>query len=328
MPDIGRAPSLEAAPDTRIPGTNGLSTKHVSQIQRTRILAAMAEICVERGMSNVTVAHVVSRSGVSRRTFYEIFDDREDCFLATLDEALARAASYVLPAYETPARWDERMRASLIALLSFLRDEPFMGQLMLIEALAAGPVALERRRQVLAGVLVAVDEGRALAEEGKELPALTAEGLVGGALSVLHARLVESDRTSLLELTGPLMGMIVLPYLGAQAAKKELKRPVPVGKSRHVPNSADLLRDVDMRLTYRTVRVLMSVAAYPGSSNREIGTASDVQDQGQISKLLTRLHKLGLIENMGAGIVRGAPNAWVLTGKGQEIEQAVGESGA
>ena len=88
-----------------------------------------------------------------------------------------------------------------------------------------------------------------------------------------------------------------------------------------------------MRLTYRTVRVLTAVAAlgaggsYP--SNREIGYAADIQDQGQISKLLTRLAKLGLIENTGAGLARGAPNAWMLTGKGQEIELAIGRrSGA
>jgi hypothetical protein len=86
---------------------------------------------------------------------------------------------------------------------------------------------------------------------------------------------------------------------------------------------------VQMRLTYRTVRVLTAVAELGGRghhpSNREIGTASGVGDQGQISKLLTRLSKLGLIENSGAGLARGAPNAWVLTGKGAEVERAIGQ---
>jgi chromosome segregation and condensation protein ScpB len=85
----------------------------------------------------------------------------------------------------------------------------------------------------------------------------------------------------------------------------------------------DPLRDVEMRLTYRTVRVLAAVAEHVGSSNREIGFASGIGDQGQISKLLTRLHRLGLIENTGAGRTKGAPNAWRLTDKGHDVQNAV-----
>jgi chromosome segregation and condensation protein ScpB len=80
-----------------------------------------------------------------------------------------------------------------------------------------------------------------------------------------------------------------------------------------------------MRLTYRTVRVLAAVAEHPGSSNRQVGVASGMQDQGQISKLLSRLHRLGLIQNAGIGPAKGAPNAWTLTPKGAEIEQATGQ---
>jgi hypothetical protein len=84
-----------------------------------------------------------------------------------------------------------------------------------------------------------------------------------------------------------------------------------------------------MRLTYRTVRVLTAIAELGGRgvhpSNREIGVASGMNDQGQISKLLSRLHRLGLIDNTVAGPGRGAPNAWALTPKGAEIEQAIGE---
>jgi DNA-binding MarR family transcriptional regulator len=79
-----------------------------------------------------------------------------------------------------------------------------------------------------------------------------------------------------------------------------------------------------MRLTYRTIRVLTAIGARPGSSNREIGEAAGMEDQGQISKLLTRLAKLELIENSWTGEARGAPNAWVLTSKGAEIECATG----
>ena len=78
-----------------------------------------------------------------------------------------------------------------------------------------------------------------------------------------------------------------------------------------------------MRLTYRTVRVLIAIAARPGASNREVADASGVVDQGQISKLLTRLEHLGLIYNDGSGASRGEPNIWHLTPRGEEIEHII-----
>jgi chromosome segregation and condensation protein ScpB len=86
---------------------------------------------------------------------------------------------------------------------------------------------------------------------------------------------------------------------------------------------ADPLRDLDMRLTYRTVRVLVAVAAEPGASNRRIAEAAGVSDQGQISKLLARLQHLGLITNMGEGPAKGEPNSWTLTDTGSQVEQAI-----
>ena len=80
-----------------------------------------------------------------------------------------------------------------------------------------------------------------------------------------------------------------------------------------------------MRLTYRTVRVLMAIAAHPGSSNRVIANAAEVTDQGQMSKLLARLHDIGLISNTGGGAARGEPNAWTLTEKGWRVQGAIAE---
>jgi AcrR family transcriptional regulator len=326
MAGRGRALSADAAaPNGIVPAGNGLGPGRVVEIQRARLLAAMVEVSGERGAANATVAHVVDRAGVSRRTFYELFDDREDCFLAAFDDGIERASRYVLDDYDPGAEWAERIRTALTAVLSFLDVERGAGRLLIVGSLGAGAKVLERRRRVLAQIITVIDQGRTEAKTGGELPPLAAEGIAGGVLSVLHARLADPGVGSLLELTSPLMSMIVLPYRGTTAARRELKRPAPVPPAPGTHAPADPLRDVEMRLTYRTVRVLMSVAAHPGASNREIGLASGVQDQGQISKLLTRLSKLGLIENSGAGQARGAPNAWMLTGKGEEIEWAVGE---
>ena len=132
------------------------------------------------GPANVSVAHV-SRAGVSRRTFYEVFADREDCFLGAFDEGIARASRYVLDGYDAGARWIQRLRSGLVGLLAFLDAERGMGQLLLVGSLGAGARTLERRQRVLSQTAV-VDEGRAPLGRWSDLPPLTAEGIVGGVL--------------------------------------------------------------------------------------------------------------------------------------------------
>jgi AcrR family transcriptional regulator len=286
----------------------------------------MVDVAAERGAGNATVARVVARSGVSRRTFYELFEDREECFLAAFDEGVQRIAAVVVPAYEEDGPWRTRTRAALTALLEFLGYERGMGRLVIVETLGAGPRALECRQKVLAQIIGIVEEGRAEAKQGDGPSPLTAEGIVGGVLSLIYSRLVAGDG-SLLELLNPLMAMIVLPYLGPAAARRELAWPVP-----RAPDSArragmDPLRDLDMRLTYRTVRVLLAIGALDGRgsypSNRQVGDASGIRDQGQVSKLLSRLEHLGLIENAAHPQVKGEPNAWRLTERGSEVREVV-----
>ncbi len=342
------------------PGSKG----RVGEIQRARIVAAMGELVRERGPGAVTVAHVVARSGVSRRTFYELFADREDCFLAAFDLAIARAVETVVPAYEAPGRWRERVRAGLEATLCFLDAEPELGYLCVVGALGGGDRALERRTLVVGRLVEVVHAGR-LESKAARLPGrLVAEGLVGAVLAVIHARLVEqagrpegggspgaaqsapgslgaarfaarSPRRKadvarpakpLLSLLNPLMGMIVLPYLGAAASEREQRRPAPRSRRPAAPR-VDPLRELDMRLTYRTVRVLMAIDSLAGSgaspSNRQVATAAGISDQGQISKLLARLRALGLIGNAGGDHAKGEPNAWALTSRGRDVTRTL-----
>lgn len=280
---------------------------------------------LERGTGNVTVAHVVARSGVSRRTFYELFEDREDCFLAAFDDAIERIAARVVPSYERAGKSQEKIRAALTALLELLDDERGTGRLVMVETLGAGPQALERRRRVLAKIIAAVDEGRREVKRRDDPPPLAAEGVVGAVLSVIHSRMLEPSPEPLVDLVNPLMAMVVLPYLGPVAARGELDRPTPAHNGKRKSNTGNPLKDLEMRLTYRTVRVLMAIGSHPGVSNRRVGNAAGISDQGQTSKLLARLRHLGLIDNAGFGQAKGESNSWHLTTRGQEIEQAIRE---
>ncbi len=98
---------------------------------------------------------------------------------------------------------------------------------------------------------------------------------------------------------------------------------MPKARAGTMKPAKDPLDGLDMRLTYRTLRVLTAIAGRPGASNREVAAHAGVQDQGQISKLLARLDHLGLIENTVRGHAKGEANAWTLTPKGQEVEQAI-----
>ena len=342
----------------RAPGVNGSAPGHtghgrVGEIQRARIVVAMGELVRERGPGAVTVAHVVARSGVSRRTFYELFTDREDCFLAAFDIAVARAAESVVPAYEAPMRWRERVRAGLEAMLCFLDAEPELGYLCVVGALGGGDRALERRTSVAARLVDAVHEGRRESRAARRPERLVAEGLVGAVLAVIHARLIEQaarptagsrveagsaagaprrtldsakSMRPLLSLLNPLMGMIVLPYLGQAASEREQRRPAPRARRPASPR-VDPLRELDMRLTYRTVRVLLAIDALGGHgsppSNRQVATAAGISDQGQISKLLARLQALGLVGNAGGDHAKGEPNAWALTPRGRDVTRTL-----
>jgi AcrR family transcriptional regulator/DNA-binding MarR family transcriptional regulator len=304
--------------------------EQVDEIQRSRVLGALREVVAEEGVGAATVAHVVARAGVSRRTFYELFADREECFLAAFEEAVELAARHIAPAFAAPGRWHERVRASLLALLVLFDEQPQLGALCVVHALGAGPQALEQRSRVVRALVAAVEDGRCEARRGHEPAPLAAEGVVGAVLAVLHTRLSQGVEQPLVELTGPLMSMIVLPYLGVAAAERELARPMPKASGgRPRVAQEDPLKGLDMRLTYRTVRVLIAIAAQPGASNRHVGDAAGIVDQGQTSKLLRRLEHLALIENTTLSDGRrGEPNAWRLTARGERLQRTIGAEAA
>ncbi len=305
----------------------GRQGAHVAEMQRRRLLSATVELAYEYGVQAISVATLCERAGLSRRTFYECFDGREACLLATFEDALAQATRVVREAAIGAQSWREQARCGLTALLSFLDGEPGAGCLLVVEALGAGHDTLEARRRGIAEIIAFVDRGRLEAKASRQPPPpLTAEGIVGAVFSVIHARMSVADSPPLVELTGPLMAMIVQPYLGPAAARKELQLPVPSSAGSAAPRlPADPFKDLPMRLTYRTVRVLASIAEEPGASSKHVGDASGIADPGQISRLLSRLRRYELIQDSGVGPAKGKARAWTLTPRGESILQATGQ---
>ena len=213
----------------------------ISEIQRSRLLAAAVATVDELGYADTTVSDVTNRARVSRRTFYELFCNREECLIAVLEDVVAMIVAEVSQAgmgsvsqadlervsqagLENLA-WRERVRGGLWAILAFLDREPALARVCVVQALRGGPEVLERREEILAGLAAAVDEGRLEGARGEGCTPLTAEGVVGAAFTIVYARLLRGEQSPLTGLLGELMGMIVLPYLGAAAARREQARP-------------------------------------------------------------------------------------------------------
>ena len=252
----------------------------VTEVQRARLLDAAFAVVSEDGYRRMTVRRVSGRAGVSNKTFYDLFSDREDCFLAAFDHAVGELAAVITPSCEGEKEWAARIRVGLGALLVFLDHEPALRSLVFIEALGAGPRVLARRARVLEDLGSVIDEGRAGVKAGRELPPLTAESVVGAAFSVIHARLLDHQPGSLTELLNPLMATIVLPYRGHTAAARELSCPVsqvgpgfvsadkpayPSGLEASSPGqSGERPSAVRFRPTQRTQMVLTAVAELGG----------------------------------------------------------------
>jgi AcrR family transcriptional regulator/DNA-binding MarR family transcriptional regulator len=327
--------------------------KGVSEVQRSRLLGSAVRVLAQEGFERLTVARVTGGARMSRRTFYELFEDREDCFLAVFEDALAHAEAVVRDAYERERgrSWRDRVRAALTALLSLFDERPELRSVLIVDALVAGPRVLARRAQVLERAGGALHRDATSSQRGGrgDLPPLVGEAVVGAVFGLLYARCLEGLSVSVLGLRGTLMGIIVLPYEGPGATRAEVRGSRTFSSGRREARGSrtfssgrreassglksptrladfqarDPLADLPMRMTYRTARVLSVIAEHPGMSNRTIGELAGLSDQGQTSKLLQRLQKLGLIHTTGDGHAHGEPNAWHLTPRGQEVERAV-----
>jgi AcrR family transcriptional regulator len=132
-------------------GRHELTRAAVADSQRTRLLDAMAEVVAEKGYVAATVADVVAAAGVSRRTFYEQFEHKEACFLAAHRAGLELLLNEIRDAVTPLARedWRGRARASIESYLRTLAERPSAAWAFTVEALGAGPHALEQRAQVL-----------------------------------------------------------------------------------------------------------------------------------------------------------------------------------
>lgn len=196
----------------------------MTESQRNRIHQAMIEVVSERGYPETRVVDVIGVAGVSRKTFYELFESREDCFLAAYDVLLDNLLGEATEAFESKAGgpWAERIAEALETLLGHLAKHPEEARFAVVEVLAAGPKALARRDAALRQFSGFLELGRS--ESSVDLPGITSIAVVGGINELVYSEILHGAVGRLPARLPDLMFWVTLPFLGADAADAERER--------------------------------------------------------------------------------------------------------
>lgn len=179
-PDRGgeRPPSVGGDPGRyrRLPtGAHGLDPEEVRRDQRERLQTALIELIAQRGYQAVRILDLTKLARVSRPTFYSLYTDKEELFLAAYDEIAARTARTIMEAYQTQGSPGERLRRAMRAFAELAAAEPEAVSLMVLGAFGAGPRALERRNQTLEALERSIAASRAPAHRRTAGPARGAQ---------------------------------------------------------------------------------------------------------------------------------------------------------
>lgn len=200
-------------------GRHGIPPEEVARNQRERILIACASVSSVAGYGAMSVEDIIGTAGVSRRTFYDHFKSKQDAFLAAYDRAVGFLQDGMRASFEQGGAFAERMARCLRTLNDVLNSEPALTEMCIVEVLAAGPEAIERRNAAMQQVADMIDEAAAT-ELGEERPPLVvAEALVGGIFEVVYSRVLRGRLDELHALEPELIHTIALPYVGPEAAQ-------------------------------------------------------------------------------------------------------------
>lgn len=205
-------------------GRHRLPPEVVARSQRERLLEAAVRVVAAKGYGAVTIGDLTKGAGVSRTTFYELFEDKEACFLAAYDNAVEALVRRTVAAYEAEGDWPDRAAAGLAALLEALAEEPALARLSMVDIGSAGPAAQRRYRTAVQRLTPLFEEGRDFAPGGRSLPANTSRMAIGGVTGLIADELLADRAEQLLGLLSDVLFATLVPYIGPEAAAREVDR--------------------------------------------------------------------------------------------------------
>jgi len=225
MADPARAAAELAAGHARLPpGRHGLPRDVVAESQRQRLLNGVVEAVAEHGFGETTIGRITSAAKISRRTFYEHFANKQECFLAAYAMIDDHVRGAMLAAGDPAAEWPVQVRDRLAALLATLARDEAVARFYLVEPLAAGGEIAARYRdamQLLAETIRPQDPPPGSDAEVRD------QVLMGGVATLISRRLKAGDAPRLPELLPDLVELVLAPYLGREAARRAAQSQSP-----------------------------------------------------------------------------------------------------
>lgn len=204
--------------------------------ERERIAGAVVELVGTKGYGVTTVAMILERAAVSREAFERHFSDKADCYLEVYEEEGRRFMAQTGEAFAAGNDWRDRMRRTAYATYDYFLEDRARTRFITLEPLNAGGRAAAFLDANVEPLVELVHAGRFELEDPDSVPRSAAEAAVGSIWSKLLLR-VRNDRLDQEDAVRELMYIAVMPYLGEEAAKEELKlaRPTELRAGRSPP---------------------------------------------------------------------------------------------
>jgi AcrR family transcriptional regulator len=194
VPDAPTPPAHEqSTPPARPRKPRGAARERSRARQRLRLAASMIDCVAESGYGPTRVADVIAHAGVSRKTFYEHFANKEDCLLVTYDLIAAEGMRRIESAYGEASGWPGRVEAAIRALFDSAIANPGAMRLSLVEITAVGPAGIERRRRTIRRYQDFIRDALALSPGGGAVADVALRAIVGGLNRALYRRVLRGD---------------------------------------------------------------------------------------------------------------------------------------
>jgi len=199
----------------RLPvGRHGLPREFVEENQRNRLIAAALEVFTARGYAEGSVAEVIAAAGVSRKTYYAHFTDKEGSLLATGDVVVAWLTGQATHAVRDVDGWARAVVAVVRSLTALLGEDPRLARLLTVELLRAGAPARARHEALIERLAAGLRAGRELGGCAAELPASLDCFLVEGAVSIVTRLALFGEGRTVSGLACELSELLLAPYVG------------------------------------------------------------------------------------------------------------------
>jgi AcrR family transcriptional regulator len=149
----------------------------------------MVEAVARHGYAGTTLRELVTLAGVSKSTFYEHFESKQDCFLSTFDAIVAQVGISVGDAYRSGGDFRERLIAGLGTFMSLAEEEPAAASLVAVESLTLGAAGVAHRERASEAFEALIQQSFDHSPSRRQVSKTVVRCIVAGIRGVAYRRL-------------------------------------------------------------------------------------------------------------------------------------------